>query len=125
MIGDFKAFLIKQNVLALALAVVVGTALNTLVKAIVDGFIMPIISALTPGGAWQAATWTVGPLHFSVGLVLAALLNFVIIGIVAWRISRVFIRETPTAATKMCEQCRMTIDAAARRCPHCTSQLAA
>ena len=124
MLTEFRAFLIKQNVLALALAVVVGTALNTLVKAIVDGFIMPVVGALTPSGEWQRATWSLGPLHFGVGLVLSALLNFLIIGLVAWRLSKLFIKDTPTAATKMCEQCRMTIDAAARRCPHCTSQLA-
>src|SRR4051812_46271846 len=116
MLSDFKAFLIKQNILALAIAVVVGTALNGLVKAIVDGFIMPIVSVITPSGDWQKAMWTLGPLHFGIGVVLAALLNFLIVGFVAWRISRAFIREAPTAATKTCEHCRMAIDAQATRC---------
>jgi large conductance mechanosensitive channel len=124
MLTDFKAFLIKQNILALAIAVVVGTALGGLVKAVVDGFVMPIVGVITPSGDWQKATWTIGPVHFGTGLVLAALLNFLIVGFVAWRISRAFIRETPTPATKVCQHCRMTIDAAATRCPHCTSQLA-
>jgi large conductance mechanosensitive channel len=125
MLKDFKAFLIKQNILALAIAVVVGTALNGLVKAVVDGFIMPFISAATPSGDWQKSTWSIGPLHFGIGIVLAALLNFIIVGFVAWRVTRAFIKEEPKAATKVCDQCRMTIDAAAKRCPHCTTQLIA
>jgi large conductance mechanosensitive channel len=125
MLSDFKAFLLKQNILALAIAVVVGAALNGLVKAMVDGLIMPIVGAITPSGDWQKAVWNVGPVKLGIGPVLAALLNFLIVGLVAWRISRVFIKEAPKAPTKICEQCRMTIDAAARRCPNCTSQLAA
>src|SRR4051812_26443288 len=125
MLRDFRAFLIKQNIIALAIAVVVGTALNGLVKAVVDGFIMPLVSAVTPSGDWQKATWTVGSLHFGIGLVLAALLNFLIVGLVAWRIAKAFVRDEPRAPTKICDQCRMTIDAAAKRCPHCTTQLAA
>jgi len=125
MLSDFRAFLLKQNILALAIAVVVGTALNGLVKAVVDGFIMPLVSVITPSGDWQKSTWSLGPLRFGVGPVLAALLNFLIVGLVAWRISKAFIRDTPKAPTKVCEQCRMTIDVGAHRCPHCTSQLAA
>ena len=61
---DFKAFLIKQNVLALAIAVIVGVALNAVVTALVDNIIMPIVGAATPGGAWRTATWDVGPVRF-------------------------------------------------------------
>ena len=121
---EFREFILKQNVLALALAVVVGAALNGLVKAIVDGLIMPIVAVLTPSGDWEKSTWNVGPVHFSVGAVLAALLNFGVIGLVAWRISKVFIRpEAAKAPTKVCDYCRSTVDALATRCPHCTSSL--
>ena len=122
---EFKAFLIKENVLALAIAVVVGGALNKLVTAVVEDFIMPIVAATTPDPAtWQTAV-TPGPIPFKIGDFGSALLNFVIIGFVAWRISKAFIRPAPAAAaaTKQCPHCKMTIDAAARRCPHCTSQL--
>ena len=120
---DFKAFLIKQNVLALAIAVVVGTALNALVTAVVEDAIMPIVAAVTPDPtSWQTYV-TPGPIPFKVGHLGGALLNFFIIGFVAWRISKAFIRPAPTAATKPCPFCKMTIDAAASRCSHCTSQL--
>ena len=123
---EFKAFLIKENVLALAIAVVGGTALNKLVTAVVDDIVMPIIAKATPDpSAWQSYT-TPGPIPFKLGDLGSALLNFLIIGFVAWRISKAFIRPAPAAAapaTKNCAYCKMSIDAAATRCPHCTSQL--
>ena len=123
MVKEFKDFLLKQNVVALAIAVVVGTALNALVKALVDDFIMPIIVAMGPGGDWQKATWSVGPVKFGIGDFFAAVINFIIIGFVAWRISRIFIKPEVVAAVKTCPYCRMSTDPAATRCPHCTSQL--
>ena len=124
MIKEFKEFLLKQNIIALAIAVVVGTALNTLVKALVDDFIMPIVAAIGPGGEWQTATWNVGSVKFGIGDFIAALVNFLIIGFVAWRISKLFIKQEAEVPKKNCPFCRMTMDPAAIRCPHCTSQLA-
>ncbi len=123
MFHEFKTFLIKQNVLALAIAVVIGTALNTLVKALVDDFIMPIVVAFGPGGEWQTATWDVGRVKFGVGDFLAALVNFIIIGFVAWRISKALIKPDPEFPKKDCPHCRMSVDAAATRCAFCTSDL--
>ena len=123
---EFKAFLIKQNALALAIAVVIGAALTKLVTAVVDDFIMPIVGAVTPGGDWRSATFDVGPVRFGVGDFLSALLNFFIIGFVAWRISKALIRPEPAGAaptTKLCPFCRLSVDAIATRCPHCTSAL--
>ncbi len=122
---DFKDFLLKQNVVALAIAVVIATALNTLVKALVDDFIMPIVVAIGPGGDWQKATWSVGTVKFGIGDFLAAAINFLIIGIAAWRISRMFVKPAAEVPKKNCPYCRMPMDPAATRCPHCTSQLAA
>ncbi|HKR10031.1 MAG TPA: MscL family protein [Gemmatimonadaceae bacterium] len=126
MLKEFKAFLLKQNVVALAIAVVVGTALNTLVKAVVDDFIMPLVTYVEPSGtAWKTATWDVGPFKFGVGDFLAAVLNFVIVGLVAWRISRIFIKPDVETPKKNCPYCKMSMEATATRCPYCTSQLAA
>jgi large conductance mechanosensitive channel len=124
MLKEFKDFLLKQNVVALAIAVVIATALTALVKALVDDFIMPIIVAIGPGGEWQKATWSVGSVKFGIGDFVAAVINFLIIGFVAWRISKIFIKPAAEAPKKNCPYCRMAIDAAASRCPHCTSQLA-
>ena len=122
MLKEFKEFLLKQNVIALAIAVVVGTALSAVVKALVDGFIMPIILVMQPGGDWQTAKWNADPFTFGVGAFAAAVINFIIVGFVVWRISKIFIRDVPK---KDCPYCKMSMDAAATRCPNCTSQLSA
>jgi len=95
-----------------------------MIKALVDDFIMPIVAALGPGGDWQTATWDVGSIKFGVGDFLAALINFLIIGLVAWRISKIFLKPEADVPMKDCPYCRMSIKAAAIRCPNCTSQLA-
>ena len=125
MLRDFKAFLIKQNALALAIGVVIGAAMTKVVTAIVDDVIMPIVAVAQPNGSWQKATVDVGPFHFLAGDLANAVLNFLIIGFVVWRISKALIKPDPAAPTRPCPFCRMTVDAAATRCPHCTSQLTA
>ena len=81
---EFKAFILTQNVLALAIAVVLGGAFGKVVTAVVEDFIMPIVSAATPSGAWQKATLDVGPLKFGVGDFASNLVNFLIIGFVVY-----------------------------------------
>ncbi len=121
---EFKAFLLKQNVIALGIAVVMGAALGKVVTAVVDDLIMPIGAVFVPGGKWRTATWSIGRVEFLVGDFASVLLNFLIIGFVAWRIAKLFIKPDPEApATKSCSYCRMNIDAAATRCAHCTSEV--
>ena len=123
---EFKAFLLKQNMLALALAVVVGNATNQVVTAIVDDFIMPIIGVVSPGQGWERIVLALGPAQLRVGHFLGAVLHFVIIGFVAWQITKLFLKP-PTAserpATRPCPYCRQTIDALATRCAYCTSEV--
>ena len=124
MLRDFRNFLMKENFVALALAVVLGGAVGKVVQAVVDDFIMPIVGRITPSGEWQKATWDVGGMKFGVGDFLSVAINFIIIAFVIWRISKLLERPAPPApATKDCPFCRMPMDAAATRCPHCTSQL--
>ena len=124
---DFKAFLLKENVLALAIGVVIGAATNRLVTAVVDDFIMPVVEAVSPTDNWRTATLDVGRVEFLIGDFLSALLNFFIIALVAWQVLRLFIRPGRGAApaTKQCAFCRQSIDATATRCAHCTSYLEA
>ncbi len=96
---DFKAFLIKDNVIGLAIAVILGGTLNKLVGSVVDDLIMPLVNVATAGaggGSWQE--WHInltsaadGP-AMRIGLFLAALLNFFVIGFVCWRISKAFVK---------------------------------
>jgi len=125
---EFKGFILRENVLALAVAVVIGGAIGKVVTAVVDDFIMPIVGVVAPSGAWQKSTFDVGPVKFGVGDFASALLNFLIIGFVVWRISKAFLPPVPAPAgpiMKTCPYCRMTCDPQATRCPHCTSDLSA
>jgi large conductance mechanosensitive channel len=124
MLRDFKAFLMKDNFVALAIAVVLGAAVGKVVQAIVDDFIMPIVGAVTPSGDWAKATWDVGSMKFGAGNFVSVLINFIIVAFVVWRIAKLIEKPTPAPApVKTCQYCRKEIDAAATRCPHCTSQL--
>jgi large conductance mechanosensitive channel len=126
---EFKAFLIKQNMLALAIAVVIGAATNDVVQGLVNDFIMPVVNAASPSKEWQTLRFPQsGPVQFTYGHFLSVLLKFVIVGFVCWRLTLALIKpakpeEKP--ATRECPFCRQTIDARATRCAHCTSQLAA
>ena len=124
---DFKKFLEQANVVGLALAVIVGGAAGTIITAMTNDFLMPIIGAVLPDGDWRKYTVDVGSIKFGVGDFAGAFLNFAIIAFVAWQIGKMFIKPAPAAppapATKSCAFCLSTIPAAATRCANCTSQL--
>jgi len=122
---EFKAFLLKQNVLALAIAVVVGSATNSVVQGIVNDFIMPLVTAVTPSENWQKATVDFGRAHLAVGHFASVALNFIIISFVAWQLTKFFLKPqpAPTQTTRQCPYCKMQIDSRATRCAYCTSEL--
>ena len=126
---DFQKFLLKANVVGLALAVIVGGAAGARVTAMTDDFIMPIIGAVLPEGegGWRAWTVRAGPMTFGVGHFLSVFLNFAIISFIAWQLGKFFMRFDapipPPPPTKVCPYCRSAISLDATRCPNCTSQL--
>ena len=77
--GEFMKFLKEYGVIGLAIGVIIGSKAGELVKAIVDGLLMPLIGMVLPSGDWQSLV--VGP--FAIGVVLAALINFIV---VAWMV---------------------------------------
>lgn len=90
---EFKAFLVKDNVIGLAIAVILGGTLNKLVGSVVDDLIMPVVSFVLPAdAAWQTFRIPDTPKGIGVGPFLAALVNFVIIGFVCWRIAKAFVK---------------------------------
>jgi large conductance mechanosensitive channel len=91
--GEFMKFLKEYGVIGLAIAVIIGGKAGELVKAIVDGVLMPIVGLVLPEGTWQ--TWTVGPIQ--IGMVLGALINFVVVAwLVFWFSKKVLREETVT-----------------------------
>ncbi|MEM0118299.1 MAG: MscL family protein [Conexivisphaerales archaeon] len=89
--NEFKAFLGKGGVLALAVGFIMGTYIGKVVSALVFDIIMPIPGALTPGGNWQNATFTVAignGMKFAVGDFVANVVNFLIVAVVVFFIVR-------------------------------------
>jgi large conductance mechanosensitive channel len=122
-LSEFQAFLLKQNVIALAIGVVIGAAVGKVVSGLVDDVIMPIVGTLLPaGGDWRSAQFTLtGTNAIKYGDLIGRVLDFLIVATVVFLIVKLLIREAPPPATKTCAQCLETIPAAATRCRACTS----
>jgi large conductance mechanosensitive channel len=88
LIREFKEFLKEYKVVGMAVALIIGLAATAFVKSIVDYLIMPILTPFIPGGAWQTATWTIGPIVISWGALLGAAINFIIIAFVVFLIAK-------------------------------------
>ena len=128
LIADFKTFMNKGNVVNLAVAVALGAAFGDLVKAFVNGLVMPLVSYVLPARmAWEE--WTIGKLR--IGLVLGAATHFVIVSSVVFilcvkflgmllEVEAEILEEVPT---RICPRCLETVREAATRCKYCTSEL--
>lgn len=84
MIQGFKEFIMKGNVIDLAVAVVIGAAFGAVVTALVDGFITPLIAATTPTGAIEEAVFSIGNWHIAWGMILAAIIKFLAVALVVY-----------------------------------------
>ncbi|HIG97188.1 MAG TPA: MscL family protein [Candidatus Aenigmarchaeota archaeon] len=90
---EFKEFLQEYKIMALAIAFVMGVAITAVVQSLVNDIIMPIISPLLPGGGWQIATFTIGPIVLKWGSFLGALINFVIIALVIFMMAKMMFKK--------------------------------
>lgn len=86
-------FIKEYKVIGMAIGIIIGLAATTLIKSLVDNVIMPIITPFIPGGAWQTATFSLGPIVIGWGAFLAALINFLIIAWVVFIIAKKILRE--------------------------------
>jgi large conductance mechanosensitive channel len=123
---EFRTFILKGDVVGLAVAVVIGGAFGKIVTALVNGIVMPLVSYVLPTVSWQA--WKLGRLE--VGHVLGATVDFLVISGVVFVVlvkglSRILKGRdfTPPPATRTCPYCLEQVPAQATRCKHCTSQL--
>lgn len=135
MVREFKEFLVKQNALALAVAVIIGAAIGKVVSSIVEDVINPLIGMLLPGGSWREAkivlsrttdaTGKVVENGITYGHLIGAFVDFVIIAFVVFMIIKAALPKPAAApATKECPQCKTLIPASATRCNACTQPVA-
>ena len=131
MLGEFKAFLLKTNALALAVGVIIGAAVGKVVSSLVSDVLMPVLSLLIPGGAWRDLKLVLktnpdGTVAnaLTYGQFLGAVVDFVIIAAAVFLLTRALLKpaaEPAAPATKTCPECLESIPAAARRCRVCGS----
>jgi large conductance mechanosensitive channel len=128
----FRAFLLRGNVIDLAVAVVVGVAFTAVVTALVKDLITPLIAAIVGKPDFSALTFTINHSTFRYGDFINALLAFVLIAAVLYYLivlpytafmERQKRGEKPTE--RDCPFCISSIPIAAKRCPFCTSDLPA
>jgi large conductance mechanosensitive channel len=128
MFRGFRDFILRGNVLDLAVAVVMGVAFGTVVNSVVKNLITPLIALA--GGAPDFSEIRTGP--FMWGNILNDVLTFlmtaaVVYFVIVLPVSRVLARlkppETPSQPSRQCPECLSAIPVAARRCAYCTAQL--
>ena len=131
MLKEFKAFVMRGNVLDLAVAVIIGGAFGKIISSLVNDILMPLIGIVMGGVDFAGLSVTVGSAVVTYGNFVQAIIDFLI---VAWVIFLVVKsanatkkKEAPAPpaepTTKECPHCFTTISIKATRCPNCTSEL--
>jgi large conductance mechanosensitive channel len=98
MFADFRSFLHKNNVVALAVGFIMGAAVGKLVSAFVNDLIMPIVGILTPGGDWRKLVFEIGGSKFLIGDFLGSALDFVVIAFVVYLMAKAFRQDAALKA---------------------------
>jgi large conductance mechanosensitive channel len=129
-VKGFRAFLLRGNLIDLAVAVVIGVAFNAVVQALVSYIITPLISAIVGKPNFASLTFKIGKATFSYGLFLNALISFLVIALVVYFVivapvtRLVKIMDRKKAATqRTCPECLSQIPIGATRCMYCTAQV--
>ena len=147
MLKEFREFIMRGNVLDLAVGIIIGSAFGGVVKSLVDDVLMPPVGlalgqvdfkdlylllkqGATPGPyASIAAAKEAGAVTLNIGQFINTIINFLIVGFAVFLVVRVANRmhQKPEAAptTRECPYCKSNIPLGATRCPNCTSELKA
>ena len=131
MLKEFKEFVMRGNVLDLAVAVIIGGAFKAIIGSLVKDILMPLIGLVMGGIDFAALSFSVGEAVVTYGMFIQAIVDFLIIAFVIFLLIK-NIEKTkkeeaaaPPAAptTKECGFCFTEISIKATRCPNCTSEL--
>jgi large conductance mechanosensitive channel len=144
--GEFREFIMRGNVMDMAVGVIIGGAFQKIISSLVDDIIMPVISLLTggidfnnkfvvlDGGSYATldAAKEAGAATLNYGTFITVVINFILMALVIFFMVKIMNRlsekiakeeaEEP-ATTKICPRCKSEINIEATRCPHCTSEL--
>lgn len=150
LIGEFKTFIMRGNVMDLAVGVIIGAAFQSIVNSLVNDVVMPVITLITGGidftnwfialdggkYATLAEAQEAGAATLNYGMFLTAIINFIIMAFVIFCFVKFMNRlaeanplkkkaeeEPEVPATKICPFCKSEIPADAVKCAHCTSDV--
>ena len=134
MLNDFKAFLLRGNVVDLAVAIVIGVAFTAVITAFVEDLVTPLIAAIGGEPDFSALDFTINGSTFRYGdfinkiisfLIISAVIFFFVVQPVNYLMQRAKKEPPPDPTLKKCPECLSDIPIDARRCAFCTAQLAA
>lgn len=131
MLKEFRDFIMRGNVMDLAVAVIIGTAFGKIITSLVNDILMPLIGLLMGGVDFTGLAWAVGQEQVLYGNFIQAIVDFLIVALIIFLIVKAvnsLVRkekdvppEAPTS--KDCPHCFTNIPIKATRCPNCTSEL--
>lgn len=134
MLNDFKAFLLRGNVVDLAVAIVIGVAFTAVITAFVEDLVTPLIAAIGGQPDFSALDFTINDSTFRYGdfinkvisfLIISAVIFFFVVQPVNYLMQRAKKEPPPDPTLKKCPECLSDIPIDARRCAFCTAELAA
>ncbi len=134
MFKDFRQFILRGNLVDLAVAVVIGAAFTAVVNALVKDLITPVVAAIGGDQDFSRLAFSINGSRFAYGDFLNAALTFVIVATVMFflvvrpvnaLLERLRTEPKVDARTRECPECLSDIPAAARRCAFCTAQVGA
>jgi large conductance mechanosensitive channel len=132
-VKGFREFILRGNLVDLAVAVVIGAAFTAVVSALVADLITPLIAAIGGNPDFSALTFTINGSEFRYGHFLNAVLTFLIVAAVVYflvlkpvgvLLERMRSAPPATEDTRKCPECLSDIPVAARRCAFCTAEVA-
>lgn len=145
MLKEFRDFAMRGNVVDMAVGIIIGAAFGAIVKSLVDDVLMPPIGLLlgkvdfsnlfvvlregATAGPYVsvAAAKAAGAVTLNYGVFINSVISFLIVAFAVFmlikNLNRLHKPDTAAPTTKNCPQCCTAIPVAAKRCPHCTSQL--
>lgn len=133
MFKEFKKFILRGNVVDLAVGIVIGAAFTAVVNSVVAGFITPLIAVIYSQKDFVDAYFTINGNRFLYGDVLNSIITFIIVAVVVFffvvqpinKLSELALKSKTTdePAMRKCPYCLSKIPKAATKCMHCTSKM--